>query len=203
MHKWRRKLTKQYGATWGLTTKEEPHATLAPQQHLMSHAHTCPHIWRLLVEGVVSSCKMAYEGKIKTRGSVISKPPVCTGILRKGGNGFSHHCSCPPPRLLARWKVQCSAAWSYFSSAWSPAVKRNGGILVAVSRNGWKDDWDVCDMRSLMLSDRVKAQDKLTMSRCFTSSKKNSNANRRKKISSTQLQIIVMMSILAWTTLKS
>jgi len=106
-----------------------------------SHALTTPNVtctrmstymWRLVVEEIVSSCKMAYEGETKIRGSVIFKPPVCTSMLWKGGSGFSRHCSCPPPRLLARWRVQCSAAWSYFSSAWSPAVKRNGGILVNV-----------------------------------------------------------------------
>jgi len=52
------------------------------------------------------------------------------------------------------------------------------------------------DMHSFMLSDRGEVKDKLTLSRCFASSKRNSNTNRRKKISSTKLQLVMMLSSL-------
>lgn len=164
----------------GLTTKEKPHATLAPRQHQMSHAHACPHIWRLVVKGIVSFWKMAHEGEIKSRGSVISKPPVCTSMLWKGRKWIQSSLLFPPSPFAGKMDGSVLRRLILFFFSMVACSQEEWGNISRCLEE-WMELWLRCVTCTFMLSDRVQVQDRLTMNRCITSSKKNSNANRRKK----------------------
>ena len=84
MHQYRRKLTEQYGANWGLITKRRPHAISASQKQQMSHAHTYSYVYKgLKLQELCPLVRWYRKEKEKQH----LQTPVCTSMLWKGGEG--------------------------------------------------------------------------------------------------------------------